>query len=73
MAGGAEYSKGAHLTIKNKHVADIFLLKRAEKRRQRGCFFISDTFCNLFPLSTVVECGHSAGECLMLTETIPTI
>ena len=55
MAGGVEYSKGAHLTIKNKHVADIFLLKRGEKRRQRGCFFISDTFCNLFPLSTVVE------------------
>lgn len=40
MAGGAEYSKGAHLTIKNKHVADIFLLKREQRREDNEDVFL---------------------------------
>lgn len=40
MAGGVEYSKGAHLTIKNKHVADIFLLKREQRREDNEDVFL---------------------------------
>ena len=53
MAGGVEYSKGAHLTIKNKHVADIFLLKRGEKTTRMFFYF---RYFLLF-ISFIDSCG----------------